>query len=118
MKTESSTERWLLAMITGPVAGTFSTGNASLARLYPYVAEILDVEIQRGRADFAASFEQGEAVAVEVFEALDAAEVGGPRDAVEGAAAAEEVEVVARASVDVAVTIDVAAVLPRKRRDR
>ena len=39
------------------VAGTFSTGNASLARLYPYVAEILDVEIQRGRADFAASFE-------------------------------------------------------------
>ena len=39
------------------VSGTFSTSNASLARLYPYVAEILDVEIQRGRADFAASFE-------------------------------------------------------------
>jgi len=39
------------------VTGTFSTGNASIARLYPYVAEILDVEIQRGRADFAASFE-------------------------------------------------------------
>ena len=39
------------------VTGTFSTRNASIARLYPYVAEILDVEIQRGRADFAASFE-------------------------------------------------------------
>jgi hypothetical protein len=38
-------------------AGRFSTTNASLARLYPYVAEILDVAIQRGRADFAASFE-------------------------------------------------------------
>jgi uncharacterized protein involved in outer membrane biogenesis len=46
-----------VALAPFTVAGTFSTRNASVARLYPYVAEILDVEIQRGRADFAASFE-------------------------------------------------------------
>jgi uncharacterized protein involved in outer membrane biogenesis len=49
-----------VALAPFAVAGTFSTGNASIARLYPYVAEVLDVEIQRGRADFSASFEIAE----------------------------------------------------------
>ncbi len=46
-----------VALAPFTATGTFATRNASLARLYPYVAEVLDVEIQRGRADFAASFE-------------------------------------------------------------
>jgi len=46
-----------VALAPFSAAGTFEVAGARLARLYPYVAQALDLAIRSGSADYASSFE-------------------------------------------------------------